>query len=119
MSFFEKTVYKVVEIPAGTRLPDLSGDMREGLAALQHNPYFQYLIQKFRLEKAGVQTALNQGFELSENQLRYLQAGVFWLGHLESEIARLTKGGTTTPTEAEPDVAAEFERVKQSLDLIG
>lgn len=117
--FKEERKIVVIEVDKGQRLPAMTAETKDGLRALSHNPYFQYIMTKLHLEKSLVQKALNEGFQLSEKELRYLQAGVYWLSHIESEVSRLTQTTTSPSAPAEPDVIEEFNRVNSALDLIG
>lgn len=112
-------IYHVVEVPVGTKLPELTGDLKETLRALQFNPAFNYLIQRLRLQRSGVQNALQDGMNLTEVQLRYLQAAMYWLGYLEKDIASLTQVSASIPRPALDNEAELFAKVQQNLDLVG
>ena len=72
--------YHVIEFDKTTKLPELTGDLRESLKTLAIQPAFQYLMQRFRIKKAAMETTLREGFKLDEQQLRYCQAGIYWAG---------------------------------------
>lgn len=121
MFFFKretKVITQVVELPASTKLPELTGDLRETLKALQFNPAFVYLVQRLRFQKAGVETALREGIQLNETQLRFLQAGMFWLAFLEKEIASLTHTSGNTPRPATPDELELFAKIQENMSLV-
>lgn len=121
MSWYSKEVIKHIEhvhdLPANTKLPDITGDLRESLKALGSHPAFNYLLQRFRYERSAMQTALNEGMNLSEIQLRYLQAGIYWASKFERDLANLTqsKPPTRPATDSEAD---EFTKVRQALTLL-
>ena len=110
--------YHVVEIEKGAKLPEITGDLRESLKALALHPGFVYLLQRFKFQKAAMETALREGMNLTETQLRYLQAGIFWAGQFDRDIATLTRDKAKS-APASTDQAAEFEKVRQSLEMIG
>lgn len=116
---FSKDVhhYHVVEIDKETKLPELTGDLRESLKALKLMPAFQYIMLRLRVKKAACQTALNEGFELDEKKLRYLQAGVFWAGDIERDIRILTQDQTTSRPPSN-DELENFKKIQASLTLI-
>lgn len=110
--------YHLIEIEKGAKLPELTADLRESLKALQHNPAFNYLMLRYRYKKAGLSNALNEGLNLTEIQLRYLQAGIYWAAEIERDLQLLTQ----TRPQAAPAVdyeAQEFAKVRQNLDLVG
>lgn len=117
-TIFVNDVYHVVEIDKTTKLPELTGDLVESIKALQHNAAFNYLIQRQRVKKFGMQNTLNEGFNLPETQLRYLQAGIFWAGDLERDYQTLIKD-RPAQRQATTDEEDRFKQIAASLDLIG
>lgn len=110
--------YHVVEIDKATKLPELTNDLKESLRSLSHLPAFQYLMLRFRVKKAAMESTLREGFKLDEQQLRYCQAGIYWAGEIERDIKTLTQD-LTTSRPAVPDELAEFKRVASTINLIG
>lgn len=111
--------HKIVEIPAGSKLPELTTDLRESLKTLQHSPAFNYIIHRLRYQRAAMEEALRNGMNLDEQKLRYLQSGIYWASQIETDISTLTQVPSATPRVADNHEALEFAKVKQSLDLIG
>src|SRR5580692_4779875 len=114
MKWFEKEVvrYQLVEVEKGTKLPELTADLREQLRALQFSPAFQYLLMRFRYKKAAMDAAVQQGIDLSEIQLRYLQAGMYWAGELERDVTALTQASASNPRPAFDNEAEEFRKIQ-------
>jgi hypothetical protein len=110
--------YHVLEIDKSAKLPELNEDLRNGLKALAINPYFQYLIQRFRFKKASMQTTLDEGFKLDDKQLRYCQAGIYWAGEIERDIKILTQEQPQT-RPASVDELAAFKQVAKAITLVG
>lgn len=112
------TKYRVVEVPEGTRLPELTPDLKESLKTLQHNPAFQYLLMRQRLQRGRVQSYINEGFKLDDNELRFAQAGMYWLGFLERDYKSLIRQPEfdRQATVSEQD---EFNRIAETLESIG
>jgi hypothetical protein len=81
-------------------------------------PAFQYLMQRFRVKKAAMESTLREGFKLDEQQLRYCQAGIYWAGELERDIQILTQDQPTR-RPAQVDEMSEFNKVARSISLIG
>jgi hypothetical protein len=119
--FKDKIVYvdrdHIHDLPAATKLPEITGDLKESLKALGNHPAFNYLLQRLRFERAAMQTALNEGLTLSETQLRYLQSGIYWASKLERDHTLLTQSKPVT-RPATDDEADEFRRVRESLTLL-
>ena len=120
MSWFKEEVikYSIIEVERGTKLPEITPDLRDSLKTLQFSPAFQYLIMRFRNQRAAMTAALQGGMNLTEIQLRYLQAGIHWAGELERDITALTQASASTPRPAFDNEAAEFAKIAATLDLI-
>lgn len=113
------TEVKILEVEKGTKLEPVTSELRESLTTLQYQPAFQYLINKMRVQKAQVQKYLNEGFEVSEKELRYAQAGIFWLKWIEDEVNRLTKAPVNQARPAMDQELEEFNKIAANLDVIG
>jgi hypothetical protein len=110
--------YHVIEFDKTTKLPELTGDLRESLKTLAIQPAFQYLMQRFRIKKAAMETTLREGFKLDEQQLRYCQAGIYWAGEVERDIKTLTQEQPQT-RPASVDELAAFKQVAKAITLVG
>jgi hypothetical protein len=124
MGFFSKHEpitehhYHVIEFDKNTKLPELTGDLRESLKTLSLLPAFQYLMQRFRVKKAAMETTLREGFKLDEQQLRYCQAGIYWAGEIERDIHTLTQDQPQN-RPAKVDELEEFRKVSRAITLVG
>jgi hypothetical protein len=121
MSLFKREVehiYHVVEVDKNTKLPELTGDLRESLKSLALQPAFQYLMQRFRTKKAAMETTLREGFNLEEKQIRYCQSGIWWAGELERDIQILTQAQPQR-RPVQVDEMAEFNNVARAIELVG
>lgn len=110
--------YHVIELDKSTKLPELTGDLRESLRALQLLPSFQYIMQRFRVKKAAMESTLREGFKLDEQQLRYCQAGIYWAGEIERDIKSLTQEQPQA-RPASNDELDEFKKIANSISLVG
>jgi hypothetical protein len=110
--------YHVIELDKSTRLPELTGDLRESLKTLALLPAFNYLMQRFRIKKAAMETTLREGFKLDEQQLRYCQAGIYWAGEIERDIKLLTQEQPTR-RPASVDELEAFKQVSKAITLVG
>ena len=116
--FKREPIYHVVEIDKSTKLPELTGDLRESLRTLALLPAFQYLLQRFRVKKAAMESTLREGFKLDEQQLRYCQAGIYWAGEIERDIKLLTQD-VTQSRPAQVDELEEFRKISKAINLVG
>lgn len=110
--------YHVVEFDRNTKLPELTGDLRESLKTLEVLPAFQYIMQRFRVKKAAMEATLREGFKLDEQQLRYCQSGIYWAGEIERDIQLLTQAQPTR-RPASTDELAEFKNIARAIHLVG
>lgn len=112
--------YVVLEVEKGTsQLGQMTNELRESIKTLQYHPGFQYLVTKFRYEKAMLSKYLHEGFQLSEKELHHLQAGVHYLGYLEREVDAQVKVAVQKGRTALEDEINEFEKIKAATELIG
>lgn len=124
MSFLDKIFftpivkYQVVEIEKGSKLPELTGDLKESLKALAHAPAFQYLLMRLRYQRALIQNSLNEGLNLTETQIRFLQAGAYWTAQIEKDFNKLIQS-TPVTREALVNEESEFRKMQESLELVG
>lgn len=116
--FLKQNIYHVIELDKTTKLPELTGDLRESLKTLTMLPSFQYLMMRFRVKKAAMENTLKEGFKLDENQLRYCQSGIYWAGEIERDIKLLTQEQPTTRPAAR-DEMEEFRKVSKAITLVG
>lgn len=122
MSLFKSEpthIYHVIELDRNTQLPELSGDLRSSLKTLAMQPAFQYILQRFRVKKAAMESTLREGFNLPEQQLRYIQAGIYWAGELERDIKTLTQDQPQANRPATSNEMEEFKKIASALQLIG
>src|SRR5579864_5212939 len=110
----QEHVYHVVEYDRNTKLPELTGDLRESLKSLAMQPAFVYLMQRFRVKKAAMESTLREGFKLDEQQLRYCQAGIYWAGEIERDIQLLTQEQPQR-RPASVDELAEFKKISKAI----
>jgi hypothetical protein len=112
-------VYKIIEAPKASPLPELTTELKESLRALQLHPGFQYLMMRLQLERATIRETLEKGYQIPEGGLRHLQAGVYYTGWLENEIKRLTSVPRGPERTATPDEERLFAEAHSALELIG
>ena len=122
MSWFskERDVYHIVEVERNSKLPELTGDLKESLKALANHPGFQYLLMRFRYQKGLLGMTLNEGLQMTETQLRFLQAGIYWASLIEKDIQKLTQDRVLPASHAASNQELEdLARVKANMDLVG
>jgi len=116
---FTRVEHRVVEVEKGTRLPELTTEVKESLKSLQYHPGFQYLQAKLRLERATLQRYLHEGFTLTEGQLHHLQGGIHYLGYLESELAKHLKADIRTVRTATSNEVEHLDKFISNLETVG
>ena len=116
--FLSRVEYRVLEVEGAVKLPELTPELKDSLRVLQSHSGFQYMLTRLKLEQANLKKYLHEGFQLSEQEMHHLQAGIHYTGWLEREIARLT----SVPRKVESAISSEdhklFEEVRSSLDII-
>jgi len=118
--FFQKLkeVIHVVEVEKGTKLPELTGDLKESLKSLQHAPAFQYILSRLRHQHAALDNTLKEGMQLTETQIRFLQAGLYWTSFIEKDFAKLTQTLPQARPATDPE-AELFRQIQGNMELVG
>jgi hypothetical protein len=104
----------LVEIPQGLTLDP------EGLRAvpsLKAHPGFLYLLTALQLKKAVLEARLRATLELKPHELAYLQAGIYWLGYIESVVSAQTQAQIRESRPAQPSEQAIFDDIKRSIQV--
>lgn len=114
-----KTVYRLLEVEKAAALPPLTPELKDSLRTLQFHPGFQYMTSRLHFQRAELKRYLEEGFKLSEPELRHVQAGAFWAGWLERELRSLTFTPQVSPVEVSPDDADLFRQMQDNLELVG
>lgn len=115
---FTKEVIHVIELEKGTKLPELTTDLKESLKSLQHSPAFQYILSRLRHQGAALNNTLREGMQLTETQIRFLQAGLYWTSFIEKDFAKLTQTVPQARPATDPE-AEQFREMQRSVELVG
>jgi len=112
--------YKIIEVEKPhSPLPELTQDVKESLKTLKYQPGYIYLMQRFNLQRAELERQLKFGFSLTEQQLHFLQAGIYHMGWIEEQIKTLTKEPRKAEFIPSPDEIELFERHSAALEAVG
>lgn len=105
---------QIVEVPKGMPSLDVAG--RKALAGLAEHPGLNYLINKIRLQRAALESALKYGQHQNMNDVLVLQAGIRWLTWVENQfLLAVERPGNTTKRDPNED---ELAALAQSLSFI-
>jgi len=113
----QPTKYSVIELEKGTKLPDLTGDLKEALKALPALPAFNYILMRLRMEKAVLEAYYKSSIEITDQQLRFTQIGLYWLGYIEALLKTLTKI-VEKPRPANDDENKLFAQMQEAITLV-
>jgi hypothetical protein len=96
----------LVEIPKPS--PSLDPAGRKALAGLAEHPGLSYLINKIRLQRAALESALKYGQHQSMNDVLGLQSGIRWLTWVENQFLLAVEhpGNTVVRDPNEDELAA-------------
>jgi hypothetical protein len=119
---FGKTKY--VDVPVYYAVPvdnpkeyQLTDELRGSIAALAHNPGFQYLLNRAKVVKAYLQRQLAEGKHESMRDVQYLQAGIYWADFWQKELSKNSQ--PVKPPEAVSSDTEAFEAAKAALEVVG
>jgi hypothetical protein len=123
--FKNKVEYVEVSKPVFIELKDprrpeaMSHEMKEMLKTLQLNPAFQYLLNRFQVAKAAARAKLDTDFSLTEQQMHFLQAGIYWAGFIENDLAHLTAEPRRVEHKASQEDLEMFRDIEASIEMVG
>jgi len=110
-----KVNYVIVEVEPTLPLQGTTEDHILAVRQLEHSPGFQYLIRKFRLQKAVLQAHLLRDQHRSMLQVVRLQEGIRWMGWLEDQLSRALAWKKPQVENPQADLLSEFEKVHRQL----
>jgi hypothetical protein len=116
-----KTNYLVVEVERPRPLTDLK-KMKDGeaaVASLQGHPGFEYLLAKFRVQKALLERSLRSELHQDLNSVLRLQAGVFWSGWLEEQLTQAKNRQDRTAQTPAAEELKLFNEIQAALTKVG
>jgi hypothetical protein len=109
----------VVEIPAPRQIPQLDKDVASSVATLQGHPGFQWLLQRLRIQRAQLQSALSSQRQATLTDVEFLQSGIAWTCWLEAQLAKAV--GYQEPRVPQAPYDAErdaFDEVSKFIEVI-
>lgn len=122
MSWFNRPTraYRVIELEKPRTPPALSSDeVKAMLATLPSNPGWQYIMERLKLQKAVLEQALKQTRHEKLEDVQSLQAGIYWAGWLEAEMARLTQRAAAIETDTTDFERDAFQQIDSMLERVG
>jgi hypothetical protein len=102
----EVVKFQVVEVERPRVIPPVEAEVSKSVATLQGHPGFQYLVEKLRLQRAQLRSALCHQRQSDLKDVEFLQSGIAWTGWLEDQLTR----AVNFQEPKEPQPAAETER---------
>jgi hypothetical protein len=115
MNLFKRSKQvQIVEVPKGMPSLDLAG--RKALAGLAEHPGLNYLINKIRLQRAALESALKYGQHQNMNDVLGLQSGIRWLTWVENQFLLAVERPSSV--ERRDPNADELTALEQSLSFI-
>ena len=113
MKLFNRFKLVKVEVPATL---EVTPEGRKSLAALREHPGFRYLINKLKLQRAALESALKYQIHDDIRQVARLQEGIRWMHWLENQFL-LAVQHPVRMEERDPN-AEELAALQRSLDAI-
>lgn len=110
---------RIVEVMAPKAEP-LDGAGKAALATLKDHPGFEFLINRLRLQRATLQTALTNREHASLNDVITIQAGIRWLTWLENQFLSSVGSASTRETRSpNEDEVIAFQQALAAIEGIG
>lgn len=113
-----EVIYKVVEVKAPRMSQNWDKDTRDAVSTLQAHPGWVAIQDRLSLQKQMLGNKLAHEFHKDLRAIDYIQAGVFWLGYIQDQIAKASErpvNRVVDPMQQELDafraIDAQIERV--------
>lgn len=115
--FKKKPEWNVIEVPAPVLAEQVEDD--EAIRTLALHPGFRSLVRRLALQKAVIQTKLLKVHHKDLREVDNLQAGIFWLEYLDTEVTKMVGRKPEKVTrEILPDMDFEFRKVLAQIESI-
>lgn len=119
MNLFKRSKpLQIVEIPKG--MPSLDQAGRKALAGLAEHPGLNYLINKIRLQRASLESALKYGQHQGMNDVLGLQQGIRWLTWTENQfLLAVERPGNAQPRDPNDDELLALQSALANIEGVG
>jgi hypothetical protein len=112
--------YKVIEVEKPNPALELDPETPRAIASLAGNPGFQALMNRLRIQKALLNSALRGNKHESLIEVNRLQSGIAWINWLDRQVAlEVTKSEREQPRPAYDVEQQEFERMAAAITIVG
>lgn len=109
--------YKFIEVEPGH--PQNLEGLEESIQALAVHPGFNALSNRLRLNRSQLQSRLQSTLGATLDEVRFLQAGIYWSGWLEAQIKQLVYKARPVISEPNAEELAIMKEIHESLEVIG
>jgi len=111
--------YKVIEIKPPRLSQTWSKETKEAVATLSSHPGFIFLVDRLNLQRQMLESKLAREFHKDLREIDYLQAGVFWLGYIQDQVAKASQLPNARPLDAMQEEEEAFRLIDASIERIG
>jgi hypothetical protein len=110
--------YKVIEIRPH-QVQAWSKELKDAIKTLSSHPGFVAILDRLALQKQLLANKASLEFHKDIRELDYLQAGIFWLGYIQTLLDKVTE----VPRQPQRDIMQEeleaFQEIDRQLERVG
>lgn len=110
--------YKIVELTQRGPHGDEEG-IRESVATLSSHPGFVWLVNRLKFQREALKSRVALERQTKIEDVIFLQAGIYWAGWLEQEIARLTTKLPQRKLDPFEEELAAFKELDSAIERVG
>lgn len=110
--------WKIIEVERPRVIPPQEAEVSKSIATLQGHPGFQYLVEKLRIQRAQLRSALCNQRQESLTNVEFLQSGIAWTGWLEEQLQRAVNFQEPKPLEPERTEKEAFEEIQRFIEVL-
>jgi hypothetical protein len=114
----EAIKFQLVEVERPRQIPPQEAEVSKSIATLQGHPGFQYLVEKLRLQRAQLKTALCNQRQENLKDVEFLQSGIAWTGWLEEQLMRAVNHQEPKPQEPAQTEQEAFEEIQRFIEVL-
>lgn len=114
-----ETVYKVVEVKAPRLTQSWDKDTKDAVATLQAHPGWVAIQDRLSLQKQMLENKLAHEFHKDIRSIDYIQAGVFWLGYIQDQIAKAAERPANRVVDPLQEELNAFRAIDSQIERVG
>jgi len=112
-------VIKVVEVKSPRITSSWDKDTRDAVSTLQSHPGWVAIQERLSLQRQMLENKLAHEFHKELRSIDYIQAGIFWLGYIQDQIAKASERPTNRVQDPMKEELDAFRAIDAQIERVG